>query len=57
MINSFVKIKPVGGAGDVVLQLLPTQHGLGRIHAKAATGHGCITLLLMKPLQKGMITV
>ena len=30
--------------------------GLGRVHTKAATGHGCITFLLLRPLQKGRIT-
>ncbi|WP_445768959.1 hypothetical protein, partial [Rheinheimera sp.] len=25
-------------------------------HTKAATGHGCITFLLLRPLQKGRIT-
>lgn len=27
-----------------------------RIHAQAAVGHGCITFLLLHPLQKGRIT-
>ena len=41
---------------DVVLQPGPPQYGLGRIHTKAATGHGCVTFLLLRPLQKGRIT-
>ena len=33
----------------------PTQHGLGRIHPKAATGHGCVMFLLLRPFQREMI--
>ena len=41
---------------DVVLQPRPSKHGLGRIHSKTAAGHGCVTFLLLRPLQKGRIT-
>ena len=42
---------------DVVLQPRPPKHGLGRVHSQAATGHGFITFLLLRPLQKGTITL
>jgi len=32
------------------------KHGLGRVHTQAAIGNGCVTFLLLRPLQKGMIT-
>jgi len=41
---------------DVVLQPRPPKRDLGSIHTKAAIGHGCVTFLLLTPLQKGTIT-
>jgi hypothetical protein len=43
-------------AMDMVLHLRPTQHVHGWVHSKAATGHGCITFLLLRHLQMGRIT-
>ena len=29
----------------------------GRVHTQSAVGHGCLTFLLPRPLQKGRITI
>jgi hypothetical protein len=41
---------------DVVLQSQPPEYGPGRFHPKAASGHGCITVLLLKSVEIGGIT-
>ena len=41
---------------DVVLQSRPPEYGLGRFHPKAASGHGCITVLLLGSVEIGGIT-
>ena len=41
---------------DVEIQSRPPKHGLGRHHPQAATGHGCITVLLLASVQNGGIT-
>jgi len=41
---------------DVVLQSRPPEYGPGRFHPKAASGHGCITVLLLGPVEIGGIT-
>jgi hypothetical protein len=41
---------------DVEIQSRPPQYGLGRHHPKAATGHGCITVLLLTSVEIGGIT-
>jgi hypothetical protein len=42
---------------DVEIQSRPPQYGLGRHHPKAATGHGCITVLLLTSVEIGGITL
>ena len=42
---------------DVVLQSRPPEYGPGRFHPKAASGHGCITRLLLGPVEIGVITL
>ena len=54
-------VKHLRGSGlrhavDVVLQSRPPQHGPGRFHPKAAFGQGCITVLLLSPVEIGGIT-
>ncbi len=41
---------------DVVLQSRPPEYGPGRFHPKAASGHGCITVLLLRSVEIGGIT-
>ncbi|WP_233506084.1 hypothetical protein, partial [Rhodoferax lacus] len=41
---------------DVVLQSRPPKYGPGRFHPKAASGHGCITVLLLGSVEIGGIT-
>ena len=41
---------------DVVLQSRPPEYGSGRFHPKAASGQGCITVLLLGPVEIGGIT-
>lgn len=41
---------------DVVLRSRSPKHGPGRFHPKAVSGHGCITVLLLGPLEIGVIT-
>jgi hypothetical protein len=41
---------------DVVLQSRPPEYGPGRFHPKAASGQGCITVLLLGPVEIGGIT-
>jgi hypothetical protein len=41
---------------DVVLQSRPPEYGSGRFHPKAASGQGCITVLLLGPVEYGGIT-
>ena len=41
---------------DVVLQSRPPEYGPGRDHPKAASGHGCITVLLLRTVEIGGIT-
>jgi hypothetical protein len=41
---------------DVVLQSRPPEYGPGRFHPKAASGQGCITVLLLRPVEIGGIT-
>lgn len=42
---------------DVEIQSRPPEYGLGRHHPQAATGHGCITVLLLASVQNGGITI
>ncbi len=42
---------------DVVLQSRPPEHGPGQFHPKAASGHGCITVLLLWSVEIGRITL
>ena len=42
---------------DVVLQSRPPEYGPGWIHPKAASGQGCITVLLLGPVEIGGITL
>lgn len=42
-------------AMDVVLQLRPSEYGPGRFHPKAVSGDGCITVLILGPLEIGVI--
>ena len=41
---------------DVVLQSRPPEYGPGRFHPKAASGHGCINVLLLGSVEIGGIT-
>jgi hypothetical protein len=41
---------------DVVLQSRPPKYGPGRFQPNAALGHGCLTVLLLGPLENGGIT-
>ena len=40
----------------MVLQSRPPEYGPGRFHPKAASGHGCITVLLLGSVEIGGIT-
>ena len=40
----------------MVLQSRPPEYGPGRFHPKAASGHGCITVLLLASVKIGGIT-
>ena len=41
---------------DVVLQQRSPEYGSGRFYPKAASGHGCITVLLLGPVKIEGIT-
>lgn len=41
---------------DVEIQSRPPEYGPGRHHPQAATGHGCVTVLLLASVQNGGIT-
>lgn len=40
-------------AVDVVLQSRPPEYSLGWVHRKATSGHGCVTVLLLRTLEIG----
>ncbi len=42
---------------DVEIKSRPPEYGLGRHHPQAATGHGCITVLLLASVKNGGITI
>ncbi len=47
--------KGIGGSQHLYYKNF-LSNGSGWVYTKAETGHGCITLLLLTPLQKGRIT-
>jgi len=40
---------------DVVLRLRPSEYGPWRIHPNAATGHGCVSVLLLRSVEIGAL--
>ena len=42
---------------DVVLLSRPPEYGPGRFHPNAASGHGCISVLLLGPVDIEGITI